>query len=96
MLKQFGTCKKYLSILTRKLDLAKYVDETHRFLYCRGVTIVGSFVPPPTNPLSLTQLSSFLSQVNVRMKSIIRTLWLVVTNNSKYQVSILFVDSNYQ
>lgn len=42
---------------------------TYRFLYCRGVTMVGSFVPPPTNPRSLTQLSSFLSQVNVRIKS---------------------------
>lgn len=44
----------------------------YRFLYCRGVTIVGAFVPPPTKPLSLTQLSSFLSHVNVRMKSLVR------------------------
>jgi hypothetical protein len=40
----------------------------NRIRYCLGVTIVGS-LPPPRMPDSLTQLSSFLSHVNVRMKS---------------------------
>lgn len=40
-----------------------------RIRYCRGDTIVGPLPPPPRIPDSLTQLSNFLSHVNVRMKS---------------------------
>ena len=67
----------------------------YRFLYCRGVTMVGSFVPPPTNPLSLTQLSSFLSQVNVRIKSFVSTIYeMLDTNYAKDKVAVFFVNPN--
>jgi hypothetical protein len=57
--------------------------------------MVGSLVPPPTNPLSLTQLSSFLSHVNVRMKSTVSTIYeMLDTDDPEDEVTMLFVDAN--
>jgi hypothetical protein len=57
--------------------------------------MVGSFVPPPTNPLSFTQLSSFLSQVNVRIKSFVSTIYeMVDTDDAEDEVVVFFVDAN--
>lgn len=56
--------------------------------------MVGSFVPPPTNPLSFTQLSSFLSQVNVRIKSFVSPIYEMCTNDAKDEVVVFFVDAN--
>lgn len=55
-----GTMRKYRSMAS-----------LNRSRYCLGVTIVGSR-PPPRIPDSLTQLSNFLSHVNVRIKSSMR------------------------
>lgn len=57
--KRSGTKSKYRSIASR-----------NRFLYWRGVTIVGSRPDPPRMPDSFTHDSSFLSHVKVRTKSI--------------------------
>jgi len=58
---------------------------------------VGSLVPPPTNPLSLTQLSSFLSHVKVRMKSIVSMIYDILnTDNAEDEVMMIFVDANDQ
>ena len=57
--------------------------------------MVGSLVPPPTNPLSLTQLSSFLSHVNVRMKSTVSPIYeMLDTDDPEDEVTMLFVDAN--
>ena len=57
------------SLHTMAFTSGKYLSIAlvNRCLYCLGVTMVGSPLPaPPRNADSLTQLSSFLSQVYVR------------------------------
>lgn len=52
----------YLAIASRNRDL-----------YSFGLVTVGRLRPPPANPRSLIQLSSFLSHVYVRIQSMIPT-----------------------
>lgn len=79
----------------------------NRILYWRGDTMVGPFPPPPNMPDSLTQLSNFLSQVNVRMKSVAITecistqrVWTttptLLTNNAHHQFLAFFIYAHKQ
>ena len=57
--------------------------------------MVGSLVPPPTNPRSLTQLSSFLSHVNVRMKSASAKGYNSShTNDAKNEITVFLINTN--
>lgn len=57
-----GAWRTYLAIASR-----------NRYLYSLGLVTVGRFRPPPAKPRSLIQDSSFLSQVYVRIQSMIPT-----------------------